>query len=209
MPFIAKENIEKHVTLYTWQMTEHSDDLLQMCANKRLPVECHAKAESRRREILCERLLLNHIFGANVTLLHNPDRAPYVLATSHNISIAHAKDRLCIAVSNTPVGIDIETHRPRVLNVRDGFLNHHEKQWIHPTNVIAHLVAWTAKEAVFKVISNRSLITDYSNQIKLSPFEINGAPVTLSHRCAFNSINFNLFTTVNDHYIFTLATVAQ
>ncbi len=225
MPFRELKSYFQRIEVYSWDMTESSDTLQQMCHALQLPAECDAKAESRRREILAERILLRHIFGENTALLHNRDLAPLLSATHRRISIAHARGRLCIAVArdNEAFGIDLETPRPRVLNVRTAFLNDGEQQWIAPTDIASHLVAWTAKEAVFKAISDRALVTDYRGQIDLRPFSLNAhsalqameatsnhrpaiEPITTRYEAWFNERHYSLVTEISPGYIFTLAT---
>ena len=222
MPFSGKSEYSHGIQAYFWEMTEDSGCLQAMCAECGLPANCEAKAESRRREILVERLLLRQIFSENTSLEHNADLAPHLAGTDSRISIAHARGRLCIAVSPTitTFGIDLETYRPLVLKVRTGYLSDGERRWIGEADVMAHLVAWTAKEAVFKAISDRSLVSDYSNQIVLSPYKLdekqavelmNGVhpgscdTLTISHEARFQTRSYRLFTEISAGYIFTLA----
>ncbi len=222
MPYSGKSEYSHGIQAYFWEMTEDSDTLQAMCAENGLPTDCEAKAESRRREIFAERLSLRHIFSENTSLEHNTDLAPLLARTDSRISIAHARGRLCVAVSQaiTAFGIDLETYRPRVLNVRTGYLSETERRWIGETSVMAHIVAWTAKEAVFKAISDRSLVSDYCNQIVLLPYEldelkatelISGAKpggcgvMTINHEARFETRSYSLLTEISAGYIFTLA----
>lgn len=215
MPFTGSRTYSGNITVYCWDMTEDSRQLQQMCRSLGLDWQCDAKAESRRREIFAERLLLKEIFGNDASLMHNDDLAPFLRRIKQKISIAHARGRLCVAVGDATqcFGIDIETHRPRVLNVRDGFLNDNEKRWIEASDSLSHMIAWTAKEAVFKAISERSLIKEYRNQIVLSEFSLPAADeFTLTHRSRFipkdekPQREFTLISEINPHYIFTIAT---
>lgn len=66
------------------------------------------------------------------------------------ISIAHCRDTAVVAVSDTPVGIDIEYPRPQLARVATRFLSPAEQQaYTTPAQLLS---AWTAKEAAYKAI---------------------------------------------------------
>ncbi|MEG0701529.1 MAG: 4'-phosphopantetheinyl transferase superfamily protein, partial [Muribaculaceae bacterium] len=56
----------------------------------------------------------------------------------------------------------------RVIKVRNKFLNDHEKQWILEDDVTANLIAWTAKEALFKIIPENEI--DFKEHLQLESF---------------------------------------
>lgn len=66
------------------------------------------------------------------------------------ISIAHSRDTAVVAVSDTPVGIDIEYPRAQLARVATRFLSPAEQQAC--TTPAQLLSAWTAKEAAYKAI---------------------------------------------------------
>lgn len=194
MAFIGSTRLDDGTTLYRWNLTqEDSGQLARECELQGLDPHVEAKAESRRREILAERLLLNRIVG-HAALRHDENRAPRVDELGRHLSIAHTRQELVFAINSVhAVGVDLESYRDRVLRVRDGFLNGHERTWIAPDDLCAHVVAWTAKEAIFKVISRRDRVKSYRDDIVLDPFVLPkglppavGAPVvTISHTAAF------------------------
>ena len=67
------------------------------------------------------------------------------------ISIAHSRDTAVVAVSDSPVGIDIEYPRAQLARVATRFLSPAEQQAC--TTPAQLLSAWTAKEAAYKAIA--------------------------------------------------------
>ena len=143
--------------MHQWLLIESSSQLAEMCEKEGLSALCDAKAESRRKEVLGERLLMKKIFGIDTPIMHNADRMPYIENSDSHISIAHTKGYLAIALNHHHcMGIDVEQYQRRVLNVRDGFLNEAEQQWLKADDELAHKIAWTAKAAIFNTIVDRN-----------------------------------------------------
>ncbi len=190
--------------LHQWQLVESSAQLAEMCVSEMLDASCDAKAESRRREILGERLLMKTIFGIPTPILHNADRMPYIADSGVHLSVAHTKGLLVVALNHHhSMGVDVEQYHRRVLNVRAGFLNEEERRWIAPDDELAHIVAWTAKEAIFKTIGQRSLVANYRDEIRLLPFSTPRIGQQLAHKGTFKESNFYLLTTLADTHLLT------
>lgn len=190
--------------LHQWMLTESSDQLAQMCAEKGLDPRCDAKAENRRKEILGERLLMHTIFGIPTPILHNADREPYIENHPFHISIAHTKGYLVIAVNvHHRMGVDVEQYQRRVLNVRNAFLNEAEQQWLAATDHLAHMIAWTAKEAIFKTIGERSQVSRYRDEIMLYPFTTPIVGERIIHSGCFKQADYVLHTILTPNHILT------
>lgn len=81
-------------------------------------------------------------FG-NRELCHHQNGAPYIAGVESHISVSHGGGKAVLAVSDGPIGVDIESPRPQLERVRDKFMR--------PEDESASLLhAWTAKEAAFK-----------------------------------------------------------
>lgn len=189
--------------LHEWLLSESSALMADMCREQRLPSEVEAKSETRRREILGERLLLNHIFGVPTPLLHDSDMRPYLADSDVHITVAHTRGCLCIGLNHEhKMGVDVECYGRHVRNVRDFFLTEQEQQWIGTDDELANLIAWTAKEAIFKAVGERALVGSYGSDITLQPF----TPVVggrLLHKGSFKSSTYWLQTDVRDDFLLT------
>lgn len=154
-----------------WRLDEEAPQLLALC--REAGVSCEDLMDmpvKRQREKAVERLLLCLAAGHPATLSHDEQGAPMVEGEQMNISITHTQRLVALAVDRRQViGLDAESEdRQQVLRVRDKYLNDHEKQFINPDDLVAHIVAWTAKEAIIKAERNSAL--DWTHAICLEPF---------------------------------------
>ena len=161
----------------------------------------------RQRERAAERLLLREAFGRPVTLTHTGQGAPVVEDSDVNVSFSHTRQLVVLACSREHViGVDAEqVDRQQVLRVRDKYLNANEKQFITPDDLAAHIIAWTAKEAIIKAERNSAL--DWTNGITLDPFTIDGieqGEITFTAHCGDSC--YRLMTSLLEGHYITLAT---
>ena len=127
-------------------IVERMEDVIPYADDSDRAAAMKARADSRRREILAGRAIVRHHLG--VGLQHDPYGAPAVPLPGTYISLSHARDLIALAVSDTPIGIDIEFPRRQLLRVATKFLTTNElSRYITLPRL---LEAWTAKEAVFK-----------------------------------------------------------
>lgn len=156
-----------------WRLDEEAPLLLALCRGEGIPVEDLMDLPvKRQREKAAERLLLCHALGRPVTLSYTEQGAPSVEGETVNISITHTMRLVAVALNREAVvGLDAEpTDRAQVLRVRDKFLNTKEKQFITTDELAAHIIAWTAKEAIIKAERNSAI--DWTDGICLEPFTV-------------------------------------
>ena len=171
--------------LLVWRLDEEAPELLLLCRAAGIYVDDLVELPvKRQREKAVERLLLCHALGRPVTLSHTPQGAPVI--DNHeglNISITHTRHLVALALNDDVViGLDAEqTDREQVIKVRHKFLNASEQQFIAPDDQTAHLIAWTAKEAVIKAERNSAI--DWTDGIVLDPRAATADETTLQARC--------------------------
>ncbi|MBR5674137.1 MAG: 4'-phosphopantetheinyl transferase superfamily protein [Muribaculaceae bacterium] len=187
---------------------EEAPQLLVLCREKGIPVEDLAGLPPKRqREKAAERLLLCEAFGKPVTLAHTEQGAPMVEGSDMNISISHTMRLVVVALSeNQVIGVDAEqADRQQVIKVRDKFLNTSEKQFIDPDDLAAHIIAWTAKEAVIKAERNSAI--DWTEGICLESFTPDPVETVFAARCGDRL--YNLVTRREEGHYITLAVPAN
>lgn len=95
---------------------------------------------------------------------HFANGAPFLFGQTTRISLTHTGHLLAVAslpktpeanlsqfAPRTALGIDAERNdRAQVLKVRDRFLSEAEKEFIPADDLEANIIAWTAKEALYK-----------------------------------------------------------
>ena len=188
-----------------WRLDEEVSKLLALCKQEAIPVEDLLELPTKRqREKAAERLLLARACGGPVTLGHDGQGAPLVVGREDmHISISHTPRLVVLAWSNDQViGVDAEAvDRRQVLRVRDKFLNDSEQAFLPADDLVAHIIAWTAKEAIIKAERNSAI--DWTHGIVLEPFSPEGVETHLGARCG-NVDYLVVARLVEDHYI-TLA----
>lgn len=187
-----------------WRLEQEAPCLLDLCREAGVPVDDLLDLPAKRlRERAAERLLLCRALGQPVTLCHDRQGAPFVQGMDVNVSITHTTGLVAIALDDArTIGLDAErTDRPQVIKVRDKFLNAGEQQFIAADDLAAHVIAWTAKEAVIKAERNSRI--DWTEGIRLEPFAAQTDETTLVARCGDRRYRV-LARAVDGHYI-TLA----
>jgi phosphopantetheinyl transferase len=136
--------------------------------------------EKRKCEWLTVRALLKTLSGEEKEISYQPSGKPYLSDHSYHISISHTNykgirdDKLLGYVAmvlneEKEVAIDIEMISPRVLKIKNRFLNEEETKAIPANNEIVHLLLyWSAKESVFKILNTENV--DYQSKIHIRPF---------------------------------------
>ena len=185
-----------------WRLDEEPSRLLSLCCEAGFAVDDLTGLPAKRlREKAAERLLLHKAFGQAVALLHDGQGAPRVEAHEPvNISITHTTGLVALAVNERHViGLDAEsTDRQQVIKVRRKFLNASEQQFIAPDDQAAHIIAWTAKEAVIKAERNSAI--DWTDGIVLEPLEPIDGETRLNARCGEHRYRLTC-RTIAGHYI--------
>lgn len=170
---------------------------------------------------------------------HFPGGAPFIFGSTSRISITHTGHLLAVAtLPKTPeadlsafspraaMGIDAESiHRVQVLKVRSKFLSDSEMEMIAEDNVEANIVAWTAKEALYKAGMTEGL--DFRKDISIISLpaidrniNIPGNPPPVFGKATIslpdtdlgadsserkNTVEMDLYSYLSDNYCITLA----
>lgn len=157
------------LTLRFWHITESRDELTALCRER--GIDCthitEVKSNKRACEMLAELLLIQD-FDKKWVLAHDENGAPYIKGKEQTfISITHSDDIMCVATALLPFGIDIELNTEKILRVRERFLNTEELTFFPDDDRLHHMMAWTAKEAMYKASSTKGI--DFRNDIRLAP----------------------------------------
>jgi 4'-phosphopantetheinyl transferase EntD len=139
--------------------------------------------EKRKCEWLTVRALLKTLSGEEKEISYLPNGKPFLSDHSYHISVSHtgcrAADHACngkpsgyaamVLNKEKQVAIDIETISPRILKIKDRFLNREETGAIAADAEIVHLLLhWSAKESVFKILDAENV--DFQSKIHIRPF---------------------------------------
>lgn len=96
----------------------------------------------REGERVAVESMVKELFG-EAPLYHKKNGAPFIARSEKHISISHGAGFAVLAVSDMPIGVDIEAPRVQLERIRYKFMRDDDV-----AETLLH--AWTAKEAAFK-----------------------------------------------------------
>lgn len=157
MPLFHQKNIANNIKVGVWHITENQDDLIKQSSLlnidlTKLPV---TKSESRIKQWIATRLLVNHFFK-DIEISYNELGKPF-LSNNWNISISHSGDYVAIILNEKEnCGIDIEKISSKVERIKHKFLNEDDLKIITSHE---HLTLyWGAKEALYKYYGKKEVL---------------------------------------------------
>ncbi len=129
------------------------------------------KTPKRKIEFLNARFSLNFLCKRAVYVKYDNAGKPFIEDSSFQISISHSSRWMAVAIHPINlIGIDIEVNSERVLKIKDKFLTAEEQGQIGKENpVLNFLLAWSAKEALYKIIGLDAV--DFRKQLRVFPFD--------------------------------------
>jgi len=141
---------------------------------ERTGITSDIKSEKRRLEFLAGRFLLKHL-EEDFPLFHihkDEHDKPRLHDNAYYFSISHSWPYVAVEISDEEeCGIDIQTFRPRMLELQHKFLSEDEQGYFNNDEQLLAL-AWCAKEAAYKWQGKRGvefidhLPITYSQKIK-------------------------------------------
>ena len=153
-----------HLLVYpiiaVWKITESIEELCQLLPNGKNDldiVQQKFKSEVRQKEWLAVRILCHSLLSEPFEIQYQESGKPYLKGTNLHISISHTKGYAALALSKTPIGIDIETWSSKAMKLKSKFLQESEMQ-LYLTNKPEDdaVVLWSAKESVYKIQEHQS-----------------------------------------------------
>lgn len=157
-----------------WEITESEDELQQLLLNFNTYREEYyqLKTTKRKLEFLAARVALNVLAGKLLTIIYTPQGKPYVLGKKLNISISHTQKWISVVLHPTfSVGIDIEVPTNKFEKLYQRFLNKREQDALFDVNDLRKVqLAWSAKEALYKIIGNEAV--NFDKQLEILDFTL-------------------------------------
>ena len=164
----------KRQSLYTHLIWHCSEDInffrskLNL-TNYELEILAKRKNSKKALEFLCSRLLLRLCKLDPNDLSYNEFGAP-ILKSGKFVSISHCKNYVTLLLSNQSCGVDIETKRKQILNMKHKFLNQTDINNISMENISDITLIWTLKEAIYKLCQYPGI--NFKDQIFVSTIDI-------------------------------------
>jgi phosphopantetheinyl transferase len=169
MPLVKSEMTGVESAWGLWEINETEQEL-SFLAMESCPDDI--VAPSKRREFLAGRSLIKTLIekvGGEYTGIRKDEQGkPFLKDHKHEISLSHSSPYVAAQVHlGSPVGIDIEQPKEKLLRVAPRVLSETEEKDAG-NDIVKHCVYWCAKEAMYKIHGKRGL--HFNNQLNLDPF---------------------------------------
>ncbi len=158
--------------LLVFEICNSVDELFGKLSNIELSEYANLTSDKRRLEYLGVRLALKNLLGEEKKIIYTTDGKPELSDKSYHISVSHSGSWIAVMAHNTKkVGIDIEKPTDKISKIYQRFLNETEqKELSGGKNVKQLLLAWSGKEALYKIIGIDAV--DFANHLHIFPFEV-------------------------------------
>jgi 4'-phosphopantetheinyl transferase len=169
---IYKNTHTANADLLIWEITETETQLMQQIEHFERYQQDYQKLKTQKRklEFLAARVAFQLLTNASETIVYDPDGKPYCESKHYQLSISHTQQWLAVMTHpNLEVGIDIEVPNERFNTLYKRFLNPAEQQFF-ALNIPKIQLAWSAKEALYKLIGKEAV--DFSTQLQIDDFNL-------------------------------------
>ncbi len=171
MPLFKTIQYNSHTKILVWEITETKKDLLQKIPLTKTSIARLETMKSvlHQKGFLSVRHLLLVAGYTDAELFYTKDGKPH-LKDGKRISITHSFTFSAIAISNNPIGIDIEKNREKILRISSKFIGN-EYDFMRQENEVDFLtVVWGAKESLYKIHPEGGLL--FKHHLPIEPFKL-------------------------------------
>jgi phosphopantetheinyl transferase len=129
-------------------------------------------SEKRKLEFLGIRIALKTLLGREIQIQYDAEGKPFLSDKSYHISVSHSNKWIAVMIHpSKKTGIDIECPTDKIQKLYTRFLSPTEQKELSEGKDIRQLLlAWSAKEALFKIIGKEAI--DFANQLRIFPFDV-------------------------------------
>ena len=184
-----------------WELTESVETLYgQLNLNDTEKNAFHKIVSIKRKlEYLGIRAALKTLLGKEIHIEYDNEGKPYLADNSYQISVSHSNKWIAVMTHPTRmVGIDIECPTDKILKIYNRFLSIEEQKELSDGKDIRQLLlAWSAKEALYKIIGKEAI--DFANQLRIFPFEVKPSGKIIGQHVPTES-DYQLFYQQNEQY---------
>lgn len=160
MPFVHTSAFDPQGELVLWRVDESANWFIdQLSLSPNLWREYHQIAvPAIRLQWLASRFALQQVAKSREMDVHKDIYGkPHLLNDSRFISISHCQGYAAAIAAELAVGVDVERISSRVQRIKDRFLSPEEQALVGHTDADL-MLAWSAKEAVYKMYGSKQLV---------------------------------------------------
>jgi phosphopantetheinyl transferase len=157
MIIFQKQHVS-NISIAAWQITENEDyfwNFLQLFPEDEAHIRSIKLQKVRLQKLAC-RAALAELLGNNKIGISYSETGQPQLKGCH-ISFAHTEKSAAVALSDIPLGIDMEELTPRILPLYPKFMSSQEIASCDVNNLKDLYYFWCAKEAMYKWFTKKNL----------------------------------------------------
>ncbi|WP_310556613.1 4'-phosphopantetheinyl transferase superfamily protein [Flavobacterium sp.] len=198
MPLHSIINPNATTQIYIWKIEETFEDLFdEVALNDINLLRLNTmKSEQHQRGFLSVRKLLQEAGYSDFDLHYSPEGKPHLkpnnrLTEPVEVSISHSHSFSTIAISDKPIGIDLEIAKEKSLRIAHRFMDiTHLENLSESDKIKKATVVWGIKEAIFKIKNEKGI--SFPDHIFESEFSLSDQKTTAQLR--FNNLieNFEI-----------------
>ena len=192
----ATKIFNESTLIHIWYITETLNELFESNSKDVQSKSLIYKNKIHRKQFLAKHLLLKQLnLTGKISYLNN---GKPVLKEGHYISISHSGPFVGLAISQKPIGIDIEKNQPKLKRIANRFISDEDYNNKQLNNELHWL--WTAKESIYKLAGIRGL--SFKNDIIIRHLNIN----CFSGKAIMKNKKVDLvFKKIDDDYLLCMA----
>lgn len=170
MPVIEDFNISDKTRCVLWEITENYEKLfsgIELDLNSKQLLS-QKKSEIHKNQFLAVRYLLKYL-SIDLNNLNYDGLGKPFFENNSKISISHSGVYVAVIISDSAVGIDIQTINDKILKIKSKYL---ETELNYPLefNTETLLVYWNIKESIFKAVDKHGI--DFKENILVTPLDV-------------------------------------
>jgi len=173
MSILLKTQISENISVAVWQIAETEVffyDFLKLLPEDEWRIKNCKLQKVRLQKLACRAALAELLGSSKIEISYTSTGQPQI--KNYHISFSHTKTSVAVALSNTPVGIDIEELTPRILPLYPRFMSEQEMATCDVTNLKDLYYYWCAKEAMYKWFVKKNI--DFINDLQVIKNEKKG-----------------------------------
>jgi len=187
--------------ILVWELTESIENLkgqLNLIDSDITEFE-KIVSEKRKLEFLGIRVALKTLLGVEIKIVYDGEGKPHLSDNSYQISVSHSNKWIAVIAHPTrKAGIDIECPTDKIRKLYRRFLSVTEQKELSAGKDIRQLLlAWSAKEALYKIIGKEAI--DFAGQLRIFPFLVRSSGEMIGEHIPTKS-NYKLFYHQSDNY---------
>ncbi len=176
MPLVKSETINEECLWGLWKITESIEELYHLWNPNEHDTAYFLSIshEGRRKQTLASRVLVQQLLlqweKYYLGIIKNHQGKPLLLQHEYYVSVSHTEEyATAILHKSFPVGIDIEPVKEKMSRIIPRVLSPEEYRNANQ-NLEKYCIYWCAKEALYKLYSQKEL--SFREQIHIKNFEI-------------------------------------